>query len=84
MLDAAEMDFPFQDATLFRGMEQLPELLTDPRSLREGYVAELTKFLDELKRGCRTQNIDYVPLRTDQDLDGPLSTYLASRSARIR
>ena len=23
-------------------------------------------------------DIDYVPLRTDQDLDGPLSTYLAS------
>src|SRR5579871_1427511 len=35
VMDAAELDFPFQDATLFRGMEQMPDLLTDPRSLRE-------------------------------------------------
>ena len=27
-------------------------------------------------------DIDYVPLRTDQTLDVPLSSYLASRSAR--
>ena len=27
-------------------------------------------------------DIDYVPLRTDQSLEGPLSSYLASRSAR--
>ena len=79
VLDPAEMDFPFQDATLFRGLEQLPDLLTDPRSLREGYVAELTTFLEELKRGCRTQNIDYVPLRTDGDVGTVLAGYLAKR-----
>jgi uncharacterized protein (DUF58 family) len=79
VLDPAEMDFPFQDATLFRGLEQLPDLLTDPRSLREGYVAELTTFLEELKRGCRAQNIDYVPLRTDGDVGTVLAGYLAKR-----
>src|SRR5947209_18714755 len=36
ILDGAELDFPFQEATLFRGLEQFPELLTDPRSLRQG------------------------------------------------
>jgi uncharacterized protein (DUF58 family) len=79
VLDPAEMDFPFQDATLFRGLEQLPDLLTDPRSLREGYVAEFTTFLEELKRGCRAQNIDYVPLRTDGDVGTVLAGYLAKR-----
>ena len=79
VMDGAELDFPFQDATLFRGLEQLPELLTDPRSLRDGYMEELTKFLDELKRGCRTQNIDYVPLRTDGDVGAALAGYLARR-----
>ena len=29
-------------------------------------------------------DIDYVPLRTDQDLDGALSSYLASRATRTR
>src|SRR5262249_8421354 len=37
ILDGAELDFPFQEATLFRGLEQHPELLTDPRSLRRAY-----------------------------------------------
>ena len=29
-------------------------------------------------------DIDYVPLRTDQELDVALSSYLASRAGRIR
>jgi uncharacterized protein (DUF58 family) len=79
VLDGAELDFPFQDSTLFHGLEQLPDLLTDPRSLREGYINELTKFLDELKRGCRSEKIDYVPLRTDGDVGVALAAYLARR-----
>ncbi len=79
VLDPAEMDFPFQEATLFRGMEQMPELLTDPRSLREGYLTELRTYLHEVQAGCREQNIDYVPLRTDQNLGVALSAYLAQR-----
>jgi uncharacterized protein (DUF58 family) len=84
ILDPAEVDFPFRETTLFKGLEGLPEILTEPYSLRKAYREELAAFLDELKKGCRMIDIDYVPLRTDQDLDGPLSTYLASRSARIR
>jgi uncharacterized protein (DUF58 family) len=79
VLDGAELDFPFQDATLFRGMEQLPDLLTDPRSLRESYMEELGKWRDELTRGCRAQNVDLVPLRTDADPGVALAAYLARR-----
>ena len=39
-------DFPFQEATLFRGLEQYPELLTDPRSLREGYLERVSSVRD--------------------------------------
>jgi hypothetical protein len=82
ILDGAELDFPFQEATLFRGLEQFPELLTDPRSLRRGYLDEVAAYLLELQRGCREQNIDYVQLRTDANLGIALSSYLASRAAR--
>jgi uncharacterized protein (DUF58 family) len=84
VMDPAELEFPFQEATLFRGMEQMPELLTDPRSLRDGYLAQVSSFLTELKRGCRAQNIDYVPLRTDTNLGVALSGYLAHRLARTK
>jgi uncharacterized protein (DUF58 family) len=82
ILDRAEVEFPFQESTLFRGMENLPELLTDPRSLRDGYLEQLGAFLKELERGCRDQNIDYVPLRTDIPVGTAISQYLASRLAR--
>jgi uncharacterized protein (DUF58 family) len=84
VLDRAELEFPFQEATLFRGLEQYPELLTDPRSLRRGYLAEVQAFVHELQRGCRGQNIDYVQLRTDMNLGVALSSYLAHRLARTK
>jgi uncharacterized protein (DUF58 family) len=84
ILDAAELEFPFRTATLFKGLEGMPEILTEPHALRRAYQEELGAFLSELKKGCRMMDIDYVPLRTDQNLDVPLSSYLASRAARVR
>ncbi len=84
ILDQAELTFPFQDATLFRGLEQYPELLTDPRSLRKSYLEQVAQFVTDLKRGCRDQNIDYVQLQTDTTLSVALSSYLAHRLARSK
>lgn len=84
VMDPAELEFPFQEATLFRGLEQYPELLTDPRSLRDGYLEQVQTFIAELKKGCRSQDIDYVPLRTDVNLGVALSGYLAHRMARTK
>jgi uncharacterized protein (DUF58 family) len=84
ILDGAELSFPFQEATLFRGLEQYPELLTDPRSLRTSYLEQIEAFIKDLQRGCRDQNIDYVQLRTDMHLSAALSSYLAHRLTRSR
>jgi uncharacterized protein (DUF58 family) len=84
ILDGAELTFPFQESTLFRGLEQYPELLTDPRSLRQSYLDEINGFIRDLKRGCRDQNIDYVQLRTDTPLNVALSSYLAHRLTRSK
>lgn len=83
VLDPAELDFPFKNTTLFKGLEQLPDVLTDPRALRDAYLAEFGKFLQAVKKGCRTQHIDYVQLRTDQSLEVALTSYLASRMNRV-
>ena len=84
ILDPAELEFPFRHTTLFKGLEGLPEILTEPASLRRAYQEEIGAFLDELRRGCQGVDIDYVPLQTNQTLDGALSSYLASRSMRVR
>lgn len=84
VLDPAELDFPFNEATLFRGMEATGNLLTDPRSLREGYLEEVLNFNTQLQRGCLNQNIDHVQLKTDTPLGMVLATYLAHRLSRSR
>ena len=84
ILDPAEIEFPFRDTTLFKGLEDMPELLTDPHALKRAYQEEVRSFLKALEKACRTADIDYVPLRTDQNLGIAMSSYLASRSARVR
>ncbi len=79
VLDPAELDFRFQRTTLFKGMEQLPEVLVEPRALRKAYLEEFGRFVRRVKKGCRKHRIDYVPMRTDQPMEVALSSYLASR-----
>ncbi|MFH1267756.1 MAG: DUF58 domain-containing protein [Planctomycetota bacterium] len=84
VLDPAELDFRFQRVTLFKGMEQLPEVLVEPRALRAAYLEEFDRFVRRLKKGCRMHRIDYVQMRTDQSLEMALSSYLSSRMTRVR
>src|SRR5262245_10843953 len=84
VLDPAELEFPFRQTTLFKGLEELPDVLTDPRSLRRAYLDEFGKFLQAVRKGCRGQRIDYVLVRTDQSLEIALSSYLASRMNRVK
>jgi uncharacterized protein (DUF58 family) len=83
VIDPAEQDFPFQDPTLFKGLEGLPEQLTEPRSLRTAYQREFEAFLKNIRRGCRDLHMDYTLLRTDQPLDVALRTFLAGRAGHI-
>ncbi len=82
VLDEYELSFPFDDMTMFEGLEQTGEVVTEPRSLRDTYVEEITTFTNAIKKGCRKHHIDYVQLSTDQHLDVALSAYLAARTTR--
>ncbi len=81
-LDCAEIEFPFRQTTLFQGLEQWPELLTDPVSVREGYLAEFNAFREEVQNACRQYEAEYVELRTDADLGRVLAEFLANRNGR--
>ena len=79
VLDPAEIEFPFEQVTLFKGMEALGDVVTEPRSLRAAYQKEVGAFLQQVRTGCRAQQIDYLQVRTDERLDVVLSTFLAAR-----
>jgi uncharacterized protein (DUF58 family) len=84
LLDPAEVDFPFQHITLFKGLEALGDVVAEPRSLRNAYLKEVQSFLQNVRAGCRGQQVEYLQVRTDQPLDTVLSTFLATRSKRIK
>lgn len=84
VLDPAELDFPFQQPTLFKGLEALGELLVDPARLRKAYQEEFAAFQQAVAAGCRGQGADYVLMRTDRPLDAALTAYLHKRQQRLR
>lgn len=81
VLDADEMNFPFAGTTKFEGMEEMPDLLCDPRALRDGYLEALEEYLVEVRRGCTRVGIDYQLVRTDDYLDAILTKFLHHRAA---
>lgn len=82
VLDDDEITFPFSELTKFIGLEQEPELLVDPRGIREEYLGHFSAFCDRLERGCREMQVDVVRLNTRDDPGPPLATYLARRMQR--
>jgi uncharacterized protein (DUF58 family) len=84
VLDPQEIEFPFEDVTLFKGLEEMGELLTEPRSLRDGYLEQLATFTESCKKLCRGMNIDFTRMNTGDSLDVALSGFLATRAASIK
>lgn len=83
VIDPAEQDFPFEEPTLFRGLENFPEQATEPRSLRAAYRREFDQFLFDIRHACRDLHMDYTLLRTDAPLDGALRGFLTGRASHL-
>lgn len=79
VLDDAELNFPYERMTLFEGLEVEDKLLADPKALREAYLAEIQAFVHNVKAGCISNQMDYVPTNTKANLGVALSSYLAAR-----
>jgi uncharacterized protein (DUF58 family) len=84
ILDDDELDFPFNDPTRFEGMESVDHLTCNPRSLREGYLEALERFLNRIRHACAGLRIDYQLIRTSKNVDAALSAYLSARMAHMR
>jgi uncharacterized protein (DUF58 family) len=84
LLDPAELDFPFQQVTMFKGLEALGDVLTEPRSLRAAYQKEIAAYLRRVRTGCLAQQIDYRTVRTDEPLDTVLTAFLSARKKRVK
>ncbi len=84
VMDPSEIEFPFEDVTLFKGLEEAGQLLTEPQSLRDGYLEQLELFTTQLKKQCRGLNIDFTRISSGEPLDVALSQFLANRLASMK
>ena len=84
VLDEEELTFPFAGTTRFEGMEEIDQVVCDPRSLRDGYLEALQEYLIEVRRGCARKGIDYQLVHTREYLDAVLSKFLHHRMAMFK
>ncbi len=79
VLHGDELDFQFNGATRFEGLESDDFLNCNPRALRAGYLEALEQFLEKTKKACGRLSIDYMQIRTSEPLDAVLAKFLATR-----
>ena len=79
VLDPAELEFPFQDPTLFLSMEDDRSLEAHGREVRKGYLEVLARWLAETRRQAAEADLDHVLCRTDRPFDEVLVPFLARR-----
>lgn len=74
-----ELVFPFQDNTLFKGLELDKQLHAEPRALRAAYLEVIARFLENVRRICARAGVDYVLVDMNEPLDVVLARYLTFR-----
>jgi uncharacterized protein (DUF58 family) len=79
VLDPAELEFPFDDPTLFLSMEDERQLEAHGRDVRKGYLEVMERWLAEVRRTAAEADIDYALCRTDRPPDEVLLPFLARR-----
>jgi uncharacterized protein (DUF58 family) len=84
VLDDDELDFKFNGAMRFDGLESDDFINCNPRALREGYLTALNEFLTDVRRQCASNVVDYALIRTSDPLDAVLAKYLSRRLGHQR
>ncbi len=79
VLDPAEIEFPFEDPTLFLSMEDDRQVEANGRDMRKGYLELFRRWLGEVRRTAFESDVDYGLCRTDTPLEKVLLPFLARR-----
>ena len=80
IMDDAELNFPFNEASEFIDMEDDESYITSPAAIRNAYLENLNEFLSYCRKQCQSSGVDYCLLNTAEPLDEALSNYMAKRA----
>ena len=80
IMDDAELNFPFNEASEFIDMENNESYITSPAAIRKAYLNNLNEFLSYCKKKCQSSGVDYCLLNTADPLDEALTSYMSKRA----
>jgi uncharacterized protein (DUF58 family) len=84
VLDRAELEFGFADASSFEDLESGEQLPVVPEAFREEYVSLVRAHIDALTTRFSEARVDYTLLDTSEPLDHALFKYLTTRERLMR
>ena len=84
ILDPAEIDFPYDEATSFQDLETGHKMPVVPEKLRDQYRQLVQEHIAEISRRCNENRIDYALFNTATPLDHALFKFLAVREKLTR
>lgn len=80
-----ELNFQFNRWSRFECLENLSDRIDlDPPAIRELYLENLNRFLDQVEGDCTSMGADHLLLTTDENLGESLRYYLNRRAARMK
>jgi len=65
-------------------MEDDRKILADPKTIKDRYLAEINRFIDQFKKTCLENQIDYWLIDSSTPLDQTLIQFLARRENVLR
>jgi uncharacterized protein (DUF58 family) len=83
VLDADELNFPFERATRFEDLETREEVMALPGAVRAHYLKEMGALVERYRRELGGAGIDYELITTDRPLELALMSYLSTRSRAL-
>lgn len=79
IMDDAELNFPFNEASEFIDMENNESYITSPAAIQKAYLENINEFLAYCKKQCQSSGVDYCLMNTSEPLDQALSSYITKR-----
>ena len=65
-------------------MEDERRILADPKSIKDRYLSEINRFLEQFKQACFENQIDYWLIDSSTPMDQALIKFLARRENSLR
>lgn len=79
LMDPQEIDFDFERPHRFVDLEDNSTVVAEPTLIAEEYRQIVREFLVDIRRRCHDANADYRLIRTSQDYETVLSSFLLDR-----